>query len=337
LGAMPGVEKVAIASGLPPQRGANGFGTDIEDYTPPPDGLTAVNYYQTVTAGYFEAMRIPLVRGRAFREADGIGAPVAVVNETFARTFWKDLDPIGRRVRPRFGDETPWVTVVGVAKDVKQGGFDRATGTELYLLLEQLPQVCPTVQALNAVLRSITGSGAMNIVVRSGVPMATLQPAIASAVREADPSLPVIGLRPMDDVISGSLRQPRMLMHLFGGFAALALVLAAIGTYGVLSYLVAERRREIGIRIALGAKREVVLRGVMAYGLKLTGIGLAAGLAGAIALTRWMETLLFEVRPTDPATLASVAAVIVAVAIVACFVPAHRATRFDPIAALREE
>jgi ABC-type antimicrobial peptide transport system permease subunit len=141
----------------------------------------------------------------------------------------------------------------------------------------------------------------------------------------------------MDEVISGSLRRPRMLMHLFGGFAALALLLAAIGTYGVLSYLVTERRREIGIRMALGARREAVLRSVMAYGLKLTCLGLAAGLAGALALTRWMETLLFEVRPTDPATLVSVGAVITVVAIIACLVPAYRGTRFDPIAALREE
>jgi putative ABC transport system permease protein len=138
-------------------------------------------------------------------------------------------------------------------------------------------------------------------------------------------------------VVSGSLRRPRKLMHLFGGFAALALLLAALGTYGVLSYLVTERRREIGIRMALGAKREAVLRSLMAYGLKLACIGLAVGLAGALALTRWMETLLFEVRPTDPATLVSVAAVITFVATIACLVPAHRATRFDPIAALREE
>ena len=177
----------------------------------------------------------------------------------------------------------------------------------------------------------------MNIVLRSALPLATLQPAIAAAVREADPSLPIIRLRPMDEVVSDSLRRPRMLMHLFGGFAALALLLAAIGTYGVLSYLVTERRREIGIRMALGAKRETVLRSVLGYGLKLTAIGLAAGLAGALALTRLMETLLFEVRPTDPATLASVAAVITFVAIIACLVPALRATRVDPIAALREE
>jgi ABC-type antimicrobial peptide transport system permease subunit len=177
----------------------------------------------------------------------------------------------------------------------------------------------------------------MHIVLRGALPMATLQPAIAAAVREADPSLPIIRLRPMEDVVSDSLRRPRMLMHLFGGFAALALLLAAVGTYGVLSYQVTERRREIGIRMALGAKREAVLRSVLGYGLKPTGIGLAAGLAGAVALTRLMETLLFEVRPTDPATLVSVAAMITFVAAVACLVPALRATRVDPMAALRED
>jgi len=334
--AMPGVERVSAVSGLPPQREVNGLGTDIEGYTPPPETpRNWVDYYQTVTTGYFQAMGIPIVAGRSFDESDRIGALVAVVNETFARRFWKDLDPIGRRVRPRFGDGTPWVTVVGVAKDVKQGGVDQATGTELYFLLEQLPQIFPTISGPN--LGDWGHDGNMNIVLRSALPMATLQPPIAAAVREADPSLPIIRLQLMDEVISGSLGRPRMLMHLFAGFAALALLLAAIGTYGVLSYLVTERRREIGIRMALGAKREAVLRSIMAHGLKLTFIGLAAGLAGALALTRLMETLLFEVRPTDPATMVSVAAVITLVAIIACLVPAHRATRVDPIAALREE
>ena len=141
----------------------------------------------------------------------------------------------------------------------------------------------------------------------------------------------------MDDVISGSLRQPRMLRHLFGAFAGLALLLAAIGTYGVLSYLVTQRRREIGIRMALGAGRETVLRSVMAHGLTLALIGLAAGLAAALALTRLMEALLFEVSPNDPATLAGVAALIIVVAAAASLVPAVRATRVDPIVALREE
>ena len=335
-GAMPGVQRASAVSGLPPQREANGFGTEIEGYTPPPETpLEAVDYYQTVTIGYFEVMGIPIVEGRSFDETDRVSAPVAIVNETFARRFWKDLDPIGRRVRPRFGDQTPWVTVIGVAKDVKQGGVDQATGTELYFLLEQLPHIFPTFSGPH--LGDWSRDGGMNLVLRSALPMATLQPVIAAAVREADPLLPIIRLRPMDEVVSGSLRRPRMLMHLFGGFAALALLLAAIGTYGVLSYLVTERRREIGIRMALGAKREAVLRSVLGNGLKLTCIGLAAGLAGALALTRLMETLLFEVRPTDPATLVSVAAVITFVATIACLVPAHRATRVDPIAALREE
>jgi ABC-type antimicrobial peptide transport system permease subunit len=140
----------------------------------------------------------------------------------------------------------------------------------------------------------------------------------------------------MADVVGGSLRRPQMLMHLLAGFAGLALLLAALGTYGVLSYLVTERRREIGIRMALGAKRGTVLRSVLGYGLKLTSIGLLAGLAGALALTRLMETLLFGVRPTDPATLLSVAVVITLVVVFACLVPAHRATRVDPFAALRE-
>jgi predicted permease len=333
LRAVPGVDNVSIVSGLPPQRQANGFGTDIEDYTPRADVLDVVDYYQTVTAGYFDTMHIPIVRGRAFQPADRIGAPVAVVNETFARTFWRDLNPIGRRVRPRFGKATPWVTVVGVAKDVKQGGVDQATGTELYFLLEQLPRIFTTFPILN----SITDSGTMNIVVRSALPMATLQSPVANAVREADASLPTIGLRPMDDVISGSLRKPRMLMHLFGGFAGLALLLAAIGTYGVLSYLVTQRRREIGIRMALGAGRNAVLGSVMAHGLTLTLIGLAAGLAAALALTRLIEAALFEVSPNDPATLAGVAALIIVVAAAASLVPALRATRVDPLLALRDE
>ena len=165
--------------------------------------------------------------------------------------------------------------------------------------------------------------------------MATLQPTVTSVVREADPSLPVIGLRPMDDVISGSLRQPRMLMHLFGGFAGLTLLLAAVGTYGMLSYLVTQRRREIGIRMALGAGRETVLGSVMAHGLTLALIGLVAGLA-ALMLTRLMKALLFEVSPNDPATLAGVAALITVVA-AAASLPAVRATRVDPIVALRDE
>jgi predicted permease len=332
--AVSGIDRAAAVAGLPPQREQNRFGTDVENYTPPPERSELVEYYQTVTSGYFEAMRIPIVRGRAFQETDRTGAPVALVNEAFVRTFWKDIDPIGRRVRPRFGDQTPWVTVIGVAKDVKQGGVDRPSGTELYLLLDQLPRIFPTVGDR---LANLLGVGSMHIMLRSALPAATLQPSIANAVREADRSLPIIRLRNMEDVFRDSVRRPRMLMQLFAGFAGLALLLAAIGTYGVLSYMVTQHRREIGIRMALGAGRALVLRTVMGHGLKLTCVGVVAGLAAALVLTRLMETLLFEVRPNDPATLAGVAAIITAVAAAASLVPAFRATRVDPIVALKDE
>jgi predicted permease len=334
-GAMPEIEGVAAVSGLPPQRGRNLFGTDIENYTPSSDRSELVEYYQTVTSGYFEAMRIPIVQGRAFQATDRLGPPVAVVNEAFTRTFWKGLDPIGRRVRPRFGDQTPWVTVIGVAKDVKQGGVDKPTGTELYFLLDHLPRIFPTIAG--ARLGNVLGFANMNIMLRSVVPAATLQPSIANAVREADASLPIIRLRDMEDVFRDSVRRPRMLMQLFAAFAGLALLLAAIGIYGVLSYVVTQRRREIGIRMALGAERALVLRGVVGQGLKLTCVGLVAGLAGALVLTQLMKTLLFEVRPNDPATMASVAALITAVAAAASLIPAFRATRVDPIVVLKDE
>ena len=177
----------------------------------------------------------------------------------------------------------------------------------------------------------------MHIMLRSDLPAATLQPSITNAVREADASLPIIRLRNMEDVFRGSVRRPRMLMQLFAGFAALALLLAAIGTYGVLSYMVTQRRHEIGIRMALGAERGLVLRSVMAHGLKLTCVGVVAGLACALALTRLMETLLFGVRASDPATLAGVTALITAVAGAASLIPALRATCVDPIVVLKEE
>jgi putative ABC transport system permease protein len=333
---MPEIEGVAAVSGLPPQRERNLFGTDIENYTPPSGTSELVEYYQTVTSGYFDAMRIPIVQGRAFQATDRVSAPVAVVNEAFVRTFWKNLDPVGRRVRPRFGDDTPWVTVIGVAKDVKQAGVDKPAGTELYLLIDQLPRIFPAIPA--ARLGNVLGDrGGINIVLRSSLPAATLQASITKAVRDGDPSLPIIRLRNMEEVVRDTVRRPRMLMQLFAAFAGFALLLAAIGTYGVLSYVVAQRRRDIGIRMALGAGRALILRSVMGQGLMLTGAGLVAGLTGALVLTRLMETLLFGVRPTDPATLAGVTALITAVAAAASAIPAIRATRVDPLVALRAE
>ena len=172
---------------------------------------------------------------------------------------------------------------------------------------------------------------------RSALPAATLQPSIMNVMRETDPSLPIIRLRDMEEVFLDSVRRPRMLMQLFTAFAGFALLLAAIGTYGVLSYVVTQQQREIGIRMALGAERGMVLREVMGHGLKLTCVGLVAGVAAAMVLTRFMETLLFGVRASDPATLASVTALITAVAVAASLVPAVRATRVDPIVVLKDE
>ena len=197
------------------------------------------------------------MRGRAFREGDRTGAPVAIVNEAFVRTFWKGIDPIGRRVRPRFGDTTPWVTVIGVTKDVKQAGVDRATGTELYFLLDQLPQVFPTMPALNSILRSITENGGMHIVLRSAVPAATLQPSIANACVRPIPSLPDDPVcSNMEDVFRGSVRRPRMLMQLLAGFAGPPLLLAAIGITAALCRTWSRRsgaRSGFGWRSALKA------------------------------------------------------------------------------------
>ncbi|MCL4845718.1 MAG: ABC transporter permease [Acidobacteria bacterium] len=322
---VPGVTAAAGMSGLPPTRPVNANDTTIEGYTAPPDGpFENIDYYQFATHQYFETMGIPIVSGRSFTRADIASGPVVVINETMARTFYGEQDPVGRRVRPCCGDTFPWFTIVGVAKDVKQGGVDQKTGTELYFMAEQ-------AAAAGFPIRT------MNVAVRSSLPSSALAGPIEAAVREADATLPVIRLRAMDEVFAESVSRPRLLAHLLGAFAVLALLLAAVGTYGVLSYMVTERRREIGIRMALGAERTTVMQQVMRQGLVLTAIGLVAGMAGALALSRVLASLLFGVQPTDPTTFVVVATTITAVAALACFLPARRATRVDPMLVLREE
>jgi putative ABC transport system permease protein len=216
---------------------------------------------------------------------------------------------------------------VGVAKDVKQGGVDQKTGTESYFLIDQTANQAQFAQA----------PGTLNVVLRTNLPAGAIRSAIEQAVREADASVPIARLQDMNGVFDETIRRPRLLAHLLGGFAGIALLLAAIGTYGVLSYMVAQRRREIGIRMALGADRGRVLANVLKQGLVLTAVGLAGGLAGALALNRLIASLLFGVRPTDPTTLALVVMTILAVAIAACWLPAWRASRLDPNAVLRTD
>ena len=250
---------------------------------------------------------------------------MVLVNETLAKTFFRGRSPIGRRLKPGKGDELPWFTIVGVLKDVKQGGVGAKTGTELYLLNDQLPKVVRFAYAN------------MNIVVRTPLGADAMAPAIQQVVRSLDASLPVVKLRSMDDVFVESVSRPRFLALLLGIFAGLALALAAVGVYGVLSYLVTERRQEIGVRMALGADRAAVLRMILGQGLVLTGVGLAAGVAWSLVLTRVLQSLLFGVRPADPAALVAGAVVVTAIGSFACFLPAYRATRLDPNVVLRDQ
>jgi predicted permease len=330
LRAVPGVQAASAMSGLPPNRPLNANDTEIDNYTAPPEGpYENVDYYQNVMSDYFETMGIPIVQGRGFQSIDAASSGmVTVVNERLVNTFWKGLNPIGQRLRPCCGDQVPWFTVVGVAKDVKQGGVDQQTGTELYFFVEQLAQLPPPRSQAPVT---------MNVVIRTTLPPAALSQTIARVVRDADAAVPVVRLREMNTVFSESIRRPRLLAQLLTAFAGLALLLAAVGTYGVLSYMVAERRREIGIRMALGAHQSSVLAHVMKQGLALTGLGIVLGLAGALGVNQLIASLLFGIQPTDPATLAAMITVILAVAVIACWLPAWRAARLDPSVVLRAD
>jgi predicted permease len=330
LGAIPGVRGVTSMSGLPPLRNVNANDTDFEHIpnNRPPNSQPAenVDFYQLVSLGYTDTMGIPIVAGRFFEQADTTGAPAVVINQALAKKFFADRDPIGGRIKPglaRF-DSLPWFNVIGVLKDVKQGGVAEAAGTEIYILTDQVPKYANFAP------------GQMNFVVRAAAPFDTLAPQMRQAVQSIDSGLPVIRMREMADVIDAAVARPRFMTVLLGAFAGLALLLAAVGTYGVLSYLVSERKQEIGIRMALGADRGRILRLVLVRGLVLSGVGLVIGLGASIGLSRVLAALLFNVAPTDPRTLAGVSAIIAAVACVACLIPAWRATRVDPLVVLRD-
>ena len=333
LRAVPGVQAASAMSGLPPNRPLNANDTDIDNYTAPKGGpYENVDYYQNVMSDYFETMGIPIVQGRSFQNTDGgQSGLIAIVNETMAKTFWPDQSPIGRRVRICCG-QNPWFTIVGVAKDVKQGGVDQKTGTEFYFFVDQTASVQPPGPGLN-----LAGFGTMNLVLRTTLPPASLSSTIERIVRDADRTVPIVRLRDMDGVFAESIRRPRLLAQLLGLFAGLALLLAVIGVYAMLAHMVAERRREIGIRLALGAERTGVLADVMRQGLALTGVGVAAGLAAALALSRVLASLLFGISPTDTTTIAVVVATMTLVTVAACWLPAWRASRLDPIVILRDE
>jgi len=320
---LPGVQSAALVSGLAPMRPPNMNDTDIEGFVQTEGGpIPNVDFYQAVSKDYFATMGIRLMDGRLFDGRDVQGAPDAVIiNKTMAMTFWPHQSPIGRRIRP--GGSKDWCTIIGIVDDVKNAGLDRPAGTELYL---------PYRQPAGA------GNTDMYIVMRTpaGDPR-SLAGVVREQLNEIDPSLPLAGIRMMEDVLTRAQARPRFLTLLLSLFSGVALAIATVGIYGVVSYSVARRTKEFGLRMVLGAQGGDVLGLVMKQGAGMVAIGIVAGLATALALTRLMASLLFGVTPTDLPTFAAVTVVLFGVALAACYVPARRATRVDPIETLRYE
>jgi putative ABC transport system permease protein len=336
IAALDGVESVAGTTGLPLGPCCNNFPIAIEGRPAPPGGQEPHAVFGAVTDSYFRTMRIPLRRGRLFRPSDARVAmpliryydeqpypprfnepqalPVAIVNETMARRLWPGEDPIGRRFRIM---SSPWVTIVGVVADVRQIALDLPVLPHMYLPVTQEPRA------------------GMTVVVRAADDPVALAPAVREQVRSLDPKLPAAALEPMVDVIGRSFGRQRFSVLLLAIFGGLAVALSIVGLYGVISYGVALRTHEIGVRAALGAQPGDVLRLILGRSVRLTAAGIAAGVAGALAVTRVLTDLLFEVSPTDPATFAVVVAVIAAASLAASYLPARRAMRLDPLAALR--
>jgi predicted permease len=332
LRAIPGVLGTTAMSGLPPLRDVNANDMKFEGLERTADGPAHnVDYWQFVSPEYFSTMGIELVAGRAFGlQDDGASEPVAIVNERLVQVFYPDLyaqSPelvLGRRLGPG-GDDSPYLTIVGVARDVKQGGIGSQTGTEVYFYA---PQVAA---ALGYGIRQV------HVMVRSDRPPLAMAAAVRDAVWALDPSLPIADLQTLEEHVSSTLARDRFLTLLLTVFALVALTLAAVGTYGVISYSVAERRREIGIRMAMGAEASSVLRMVVVSGGRLALAGLTLGVIGALALTKVMSSLLYGVSATDPAAFIMAPGVLALVALAACLIPARRATRVDPALVLRDE
>ena len=322
---LPGVQAAGAARLLPLGSTIGDFGLRVEGYVPPP-GTNAKGDWQIVTDGYLEAMGERIVKGRGFTAADTTNTQlVALVNEELVRRYLPERDPIGARLRIGGRDDRPWVTVVGVVADVKHNDLRGAVKEKFYI---------PHTQwhvSTGVPIR------AMSLVLRAASDPRGLAAAVRQEVRVLDPSIPVADIRTMSDVVGATMSSPRFTGLLLAAFAGIALVLSAIGIYGVLSYLVSRRTREIGIRVAIGAGRSDVLRLVLGRGLMLALAGVLLGLAGAAIVTRFMQALLHGVSPADPLTFAAVAGLLSLVAAVASLVPAWRATRVDPVIALKAE
>jgi putative ABC transport system permease protein len=327
---LPGVESAGGINHLPLQGDVWGWPFAIEGRPKPRPGESPRGVYRIVTPGYFQSMRLPLLQGRDIASTDDAKAPgVVVINEKAAETYWPGEDPIGKHITfTNEPDVLVWLTVIGVAKNATQGDWTAKPRPEVYLAAFQNSEF---LESSSAHFQYIT------LVMRTAGDPAMLASAIKSSVWSIDRNLPVSSVVTMDEVVDQANEQPRFEMLLLGIFAGVALIMAAVGIYGVMSYSIARRTHEIGIRVSLGASRSEILLLVLRQGVTLTLAGSAAGIAGALILSHLMTKLLYGVPPTDPLTFIGVAALLLTVAVIASYLPARRATRVDPIVALRYE
>jgi predicted permease len=322
--AIPGVERAGLIRSIPLAQQIGDWGLSVDGYQPPP-GLNAPGDWQVASADGPATLGEKLVAGRWLTDADGRGREdVALINEAMARTYWSGREALGGRFRMGSNlKDPPWITVVGIVGDVRHNGVEAPIKPMFYRPVSQYHQTAgQPIRNMALVLKT------------RGNPMALAAPARAE-IRRLDSNLPIAAIQSMDDVVNNAIATPRLTGWLLSIFAALALALAAVGIYGVLSYVVSQRRQEIGIRMAIGADRGQVLLMVLKSGLKLTVAGLVLGLAASAVLAKFIESLLHNVTPFDPATFVTVALVLMAAATGACVVPALRATRVSPTLALR--
>jgi putative ABC transport system permease protein len=314
--ALPGVQSAGTTTQLPMRGGGDTY-FKIEGRPFPNPNSQVTAFDPAISHNYLQAMGIPLIKGRYFTEQETRERPkTVIINQTFADTYFENEDPLGHRLIIDEGE--PFTCeIIGVAGDVKQFSLEGKSAATMYL---------PRIEI-----------GRPSLVVRSSGDPIILTGAIREVVQSLDKDQPIANVQTMEQVVAGSVAQPRFRTVLLGVFALLALVLAAIGIYGVMSYAVTQRTHEIGIRMALGAQPRSVLGLVVGQGVKLALAGVGIGLAGAWGLTRLISTLLFEVTATDPVTFAAVALVLAGVALLACYLPARRAARIDPMLALRNE
>jgi putative ABC transport system permease protein len=317
--ALPGVVG-AGSIGILPMEGTNS-GTPYyrADRPDPPPNARPGGDVSIITPGYFEAMRIPMIRGRAFNAQDRVGSPlVAILNQSAARMLFPGEDAVGKRLKVEW-DRNDVVEVVGVVADIRHSGVSTSPDPCLFMPNDQQP------------------FWFASLVVRSAGDPAQLERVVREQIRLVDADQGIAKIEEMRQMVSNSIARPRLEATVLSLFGVIALGLASIGLYGLIAFSVAQRAREIGIRMALGATQRNVFRMILGDGLGLTAVGIVAGLLAIVGLARFLRSLLFEIQPLDPVTLTSVVAILISVSLLACYVPARRATKADPAAVLREE